>query len=354
MAVAVQIAQPGGAGVQTAACVVSLGTLIYPTLTGQTANNTNTHVWSLTVVPSGSIAAMVSANNAAPAFTADLEGNYTMQDVVSGTDAGTYTFTVTAQNQAKPASPSLLYGWEPTPPDQTGSTVVSMGTGTSNVASFFPFQLPGYVRADYLQLALSMSFSTLGNSSGQQTHSLSYGIYSRGAGANSTTISQILGSLLTIGVTGNNSTYSINQPVSTSTSGWSTAQTSSGGSNITSGYTGGKLVLFPINSTLSPGNYLLGLWGGMSTSSIIVGLSNSLIGYNNGPSTLGTLAPIGSFSSGFSTGAPLVAGFGGNWNFGMGSHTVANLASLPSTLALSLITGDMAAIAPLMKFVASR
>lgn len=346
----INISQPGGAGSLTANGTILTSQRVYPTFSGTTTS----FAWSLTATPSGSATTMLSGSGGAPYFDPDIEGRYDIQLIgTGGADAGTYTFTVFAQKQAKPASAKLLYGYEPVPIDQTGSTVISMGTGVSGLASFFPFQLPADVVAHYMQMCMSMSFSTLGNSSGQQTHSVSWGIYTRGLAANSTSMSQLLNGSFTMGVTGNNSTYSINQPTTTSSTGYGTGSTTSAGSNISSGYTGAKLVQFPVNSTLSAGQYYLGLWGGMSTSSIIVGVSNSFLGYNNGPSTIATMAPIGSFSSDFSTGTILPGGAGGPWNLGCASFSTANLASLPATVAFSNLTGNIV-LTPYLKFVATQ
>ena len=148
-------------------------------------------------------------------------------------------------------------------------------------------------------------------------------------------------------MTGNNSTYSISQPTSTAFSAYGAyAQTTSAGSNISSGYTGVKLVGFPINTLMTPGNYWLALIGTNSTSSVNVGLSMSHFGA--AMATMGvSMGPIGSFSSAFSTGQDPRAG---RWNVGLGSWTSAgSVTNVPASMNFASISA-VGMTYPLMKF----
>jgi len=241
-----------------------------------------------------------------------------------------------------------LYTYEPYPLAVSQTAVLSANNGTSGAASFFPILIEENVAAEFLNVAVSMNFLTVGTSSGRQSQTISYGLYSRGTGTNSTTLSAFTSGGFTLNVTGNNSSYTINQATSTNSAGYTNANTNSAGSNISSGYTGGKLVNLPIHSTLTPGNYWLGLFVRNSTSSVNVGISQSFIG---GPvaGTIMTMAPIGSFSSAFSTGTNVLRGVGGPWHLGLASFTSAAQTNLPGTVAFSAMTHNLTVI-PYMKF----
>lgn len=230
-----------------------------------------------------------------------------------------------------------MYDYEPFPYMSTGSTNFSGNTGSSGGASFFPFALPGYVAAQHINVVQSMTFVTLGNSSGRQTMTQAWGLYTRGTGTNSSTIGTITSGSFSIGITGNNSSYTINQPTTSNATGYGTNTTSSAGVNISSGYTGFKLIQLQINSTLSPGNYWLALFNAISTSSINVGISVSYVG-NGRVTALNAIAPIGSFSSAFSAGAASGNNNIGGWYLGMGSFTSAAQTNLPASVALTAIS----------------
>lgn len=224
------------------------------------------------------------------------------------------------------------------------STVISANTASSGAASFFPFAIPIYLAGGFINLVQSISFIST-TASGRQTISHSYALYTRGTGTNNTTMGTITSGVYSIAISQSNSTFTINQPTTTNATGYGTGSTTSAGVNITSGYTGMKLVQFPLNSTLSPGNYWLGLFVAASTSSANCGISNSYIGVQVGTTNTGSiafnrLAPIGSFSSAFTTGTNIPLNIGGNWYMGQGSFTSAAQTNLPASVAFSAITQD--------------
>jgi hypothetical protein len=225
-----------------------------------------------------------------------------------------------------------LSTYEPFPAVGLSTVAVGVPTATSAAVSVYPFVIDDYVSAGVLNLAASVSFVTVGTSSGQQTMGMAVGLYT----LNGSTLSSLTSASLSWRVTGNNSTYSINQVTATNYTGYgATAQTTSAGVNITSGYTGMKLIGVPINSLLSPGNYYLGVIGTNSTSSVNVGLSMSLIGAAMATG-LSAFAPIGSFSSAFSTGQDPR---GGRWNVGQGSWTSAgSVTMLPASMNMASIS----------------
>lgn len=235
----------------------------------------------------------------------------------------------------------------------TASSNFSGNTGTSGGASFFPFVVPMYVAAQHINVVQSLAFLTVGTSKGSQTVTNSWGLYTRGTGTNSSTIGTITSNSFSIGISGSNSTYTINQPTTSNATGYGTGSTTSAGVNISSGYTGFKLVQFQINSTLSPGNYWLGIFQAISTSSINLGLSISFLGVGR-VTGLQNIAPIGSFSSAFSAGAASGNNNIGNWYLGMGTYTSANQTNLPASVALTAISFSAAgavSVWPHMKLV---
>lgn len=250
------------------------------------------------------------------------------------------------------AAPVLLYTYEPVPVNQASTNSLSCNIGSSGAASFFPFILPGPTAVGNVNMIFSQSFVTVGAGSGAQSHSISYGLYSRGVAGSSGAMSTFSSGVMSWAVTGNNSSYTISQVTTTGTAGYTYSTTASAGSNITSGYTGAKLVQFPINTTLSGGQYWWGMFVANSTASVNVGMSMSLLGMQL-PSTITALAPIGSFSTAFSTGTNIPLGIGGNWRLGAGSFTSAAQTNLPVSLSLSALTQDITFL-PYMMFVSTR
>jgi hypothetical protein len=294
---------------------------------------------------------MNSTAGGAPYFDPDLPGQYLFQLIATGgADAGTYTCTVVCVGQQKQApAANYLAIYEPDFMGATVSTVLSCNTNTSGIVSFVPFTLPTPMAVGMAEVAYSLSVVTVGASSAQNTLVQSWAIYSRVGGITGTALSQIMASSFALGFTGNNSTYTFSHPTSTAYTGFSTGSTSSGGVNLSSNYTGGKLVQLPVNQTLSEGQYWLGLANFNSSSSTSGGFSASYLGLA-GIATMATLAPIGSNSSAFSTGTAVPPGFGGNWNLGLASFTSAAQTNLPASVAISLLTQNVF-VQPFLKLV---
>jgi hypothetical protein len=255
--------------------------------------------------------------------------------------------TITATATFAAGGGATLSSYEPYPAVGLGTATVGIPTATSAAVSVFPFDVVQNVSACAMNLIASVSFSTVGASSGRQTAGLNVGIYTRGAGANSTTIGSLISTALSWQVTGNNSSYTINQVTSTGCAGYgATGATNSAGVNITSGYTGVKIIGIPINSLLTPGPYWLAVMGTNSTSSFNVGISMSLyMATRNTAQSAG--APFGSFSSAYSLGNNP---FGGRWQVGLGSWTSAgSVTGLPSSMAFTSISAGITQ-QPLIRF----
>jgi hypothetical protein len=225
------------------------------------------------------------------------------------------------------------------------SNTQNMAGSTSGNVSVWPFTITNWLSAGVMDIMLALSFTTLGTSSGRQTGGICVGLYTR----NVSTLSSIYSTSFNWHVTGQNSSYTINQVTVTNYTGYGvTGATNSSGVNISSGYTGGKMVGFPINSLMSPGVYWLALMGTMSTSSINVGLSFQMQG-GIIPAQQQLLAPIGSFSTAYSTGFNMVGGRfhngGGVWS-SAGSQT-----NVPVSMAFASISQSTAySLSPMVRF----
>lgn len=234
------------------------------------------------------------------------------------------------------------------PYEARGASTGSAGipTATSAAVNVYPIFIQQPVSAGAVNLAASMAFLTVGTSSGRQTAGMWFGLYSRGTGTNSTTIGTVTSTKWEWSITGNNSSYSISQATETAFTGYGFLNTNSAGSNITSGYTGMKLVQVPINALLTPGQYYFALMGTNSTSSVNVGISVSTQGFV--VATRNTaLAPMGSFSSAYSRAGN---NLGGAWPFAAGSWTSAgSVTGLPVSMALTSISHGLTQI-PLLSF----
>jgi hypothetical protein len=236
----------------------------------------------------------------------------------------------------------------PVYPYGRSTAVVAVGNATSGPVSLWPFYIDEPVSAGVMNIMMSASFTTNGTSSGQQTGGVRVGIYTRGTGASTSALYSLVTQSMAWNVTGNNSTYSINQITQTAYTGYgATAQTSSAGVNITSGYTGGKLVGVPINTLLTPGDYYLAMIATNSTSSINVGMTLSYVG-----AVLNTqqtaMAPIGSFSSAYTSGADPFGGrflpLGGSWT------SAGSVTGLPASMAIASISAGNATVFPFIRF----
>lgn len=222
---------------------------------------------------------------------------------------------------------------------------ITFGTNTSGIAYFVPFQLNEYVAAGWANIAFSVNqFNGQVTNAWSNTQGYTFGLYTRGTGANSSTLSNIKSFTWSFGISQSSSSFTVNIPTSTNTAGWTYSTISSTGTSSNNGgyssFTGAKMLLIPINSTLSPGNYWFAIIKTDSFANSVIGLvSNALVGnsyvYTN-------FAPFGQLSSAFSTGTAFWAQSGGNFDrLGLGSFTTANQSNLPATVAVSLISGGV-------------
>lgn len=250
------------------------------------------------------------------------------------------TITATA------SGPVTLSTYDVVSPYGQSTNVVSWN-GSNNsavqVISLMPFVLPEYVSVGVLNIYGSMNFSVNGANSGRQSAGMRMGLFT----LNASTLSLLLSRSFSWGVTYNNSSISVNQPTSTDYTGYATGDTNSAGSNISSGYTGGKIIGWPINSLLTPGNYWLGMFATNITSSNSVGVLFSFMGAV--VNTLQTaLAPMGSYSSDYTTG---MSPYGGRWNqMGVWTTNAPNATTaMPGTIDLANVYASAMSLVPVVR-----
>lgn len=220
---------------------------------------------------------------------------------------------------------------------------VGLPTATSAGVSMYPFLLQEYVSAGMLNMAVSAAFLTVGTSSGGQTMGMAMALYTRDV----STLRSVWSQSLSYQVTGNNSSYTVSQVTATDYNGFTYSTTASAGSNISSGYTGMKLLAWPVNLLLEPGQYWLGVIGTNSTSSVNVGLSLSIMGAALATG-LSALAPMGSFSSAYTTVNP--GALGGRWYTGQGSwKSAGSLTMVPASVQFNSISA-VGLTYPLIRF----
>jgi hypothetical protein len=234
-----------------------------------------------------------------------------------------------------------LSSYEVNPMHNTGTTSLGMLTNTSGAMSLFGFDLYRGVLAEYAGVVVSMSFITGGTSSYRQTGTWWWGLYSRLTGANSTRLSVIGSSSLTYAVTFNNSSITISYPNVTNAGAadYGYVATNSAGLNLSSQFTGFKLFLLKLNSTLTGGHYWLGIHHRQSSTSFNSGLRMSLYGMAN---SMTVLAPMGALSSAYTSGTNVPLQVGGNWNqMGAASYTTAGLVGLTNDVTISQMSNDV-------------
>lgn len=232
------------------------------------------------------------------------------------------------------------------PPSPYGLSTGTMGmnTATSTPMSVWPLRVDAYVSVGVMNMLVSASFVTVGASSGEQTQGLHVGLFTR----NVSTLSPYWTQSVSWGVTGNNSTYTINQPTTTNYTGYNTGSTTSAGVNITSQYTGQKVIGFPVNSLLTPGMYWLAVAATKSTSSNNLGLSFSVAGAAIA-SVFRLGAPMGSLAGAYSTGSDPLAQYLPGW----GSWSSAgSVTALPASMGFDLISqqGNSMSLFPVLRF----
>jgi hypothetical protein len=239
-----------------------------------------------------------------------------------------------------------LSTYEPYPMVNANTTVLAANTNTSGGCSFWPMEIHAPVSAGFLDLVAQANFSTIGVVSGQQSVTHAFGLYSRGVGANSTTLSVVASTSFGISATYNLGSVTVNQPTTSNYTGYGTGSYTRTDISISNPQL--ARVQFPVNTLLNPGMYWLAIFARASSSSNAIG---SYLAWVGNQMTVTNLAPLGSNSTAFSTGTNLVGMQGAPWLVGMGVNTGATT-TLPSTLAISGFTANLSMV-PYMKFVST-
>ena len=224
----------------------------------------------------------------------------------------------------------------------------SFNTNTSGPISLYGFELRHGVLADHCGVIVSMNYDGVGQSSYRQSGTLGWALYTRPTAANSTQLDTIQSSSFTYGVTYNSGAVCISHPATTSigANDYGYAQTSSNGNNLTSLFTGVKLLWLNLKQSLTPGHYWIGLHHRNISNSNNYGIRMSL----HGPAqTLTGLLPFG-LSAVQSTGTDLYAHWGGNWNpFGVASYSTNAMTFLDARISVSQLTADLT-VFPYLRF----
>jgi hypothetical protein len=243
----------------------------------------------------------------------------------------------------------LLSLYEPYPFQASGTGSISANTATSGPLSLFRFNVSDGVAAEYVKVIFSMSMilTTTAASTFVQNGTLQWGIYTNPIGINSTRMSLLGSNSLSYAVTHSGSSMSISQVTTTNASGvYGYGLTTSANYSISSGYTGLKLMYLALNSTLTQGDYWLGIHHRQATTSAAHGLRLSLFGISH---SFTNLSPMGSYSSAYTTGTGVPTGLGGNWLVANGSYSLAGMSGLTNDITMSQITNNVGLI-PYMKF----
>jgi hypothetical protein len=237
--------------------------------------------------------------------------------------------------------------------NNSNSALLSFNSATSGVASFFPFVVDRYVQCGWVNMIESISIITT-SIAVSQSITMNFGLYSRGTGTNSSTLGTMTTASFGMSASWSSRSFTVNQPTSTNSAGYTTNTVSgSTTAQMSTSYSGLRMIQFPINSTLTPGQYWIGVLAALNTAGTSsVGLQQSFVGFAAGPAMMAqSLGPIGSATSAYSTGTAALIGQG-NWYMGLASYsgTGAGQTSLPVSVPLSNMTHNQSII-PYMLFM---
>lgn len=230
-------------------------------------------------------------------------GNTTQNSTWSGTNlsfsgGGNVTLGLSG-NTLLISGGNTLSTYVPYFPASTSSlTHGAIGVSTAS-ALVFPVQIVEAVAFNHIKILQSLSVVTTTQSSGLQTITSRFGLYSNNAG----TLSEISTGSFSIAVTVSSNSGTINFPTTTDTSGygyntssWSTtAQAQS-----LFGTAGNRIIELAFSNTMlvRPGIIYVGLHQRQSTSNFALGLSSALIG--NAMNATSAVGPIGQSTAAFS------------------------------------------------------
>ena len=237
-----------------------------------------------------------------------------------------------------PATVSTYYNMLPA---STNSQTFG-AVGTTGSMQFFPVSLSSAVAFDALRLALSATFMTQ-TSTGSQTISHSFGLYSQ----NGSTLSLISSNSLGYSATVASNSATISYASATGTGGYTYTSVSATGNQLQSSFGTGAWRMVDLqfggNMTLSAGMYWLGFLKKESSANSNVGISAGIVGNVIQASSFGG---FGLANSAMTSNTLLKAPY----FVGLGAFNSTN--ALPGSAAISSINHSISVI-PLMTFIST-
>jgi hypothetical protein len=223
------------------------------------------------------------------------------------------------------------------PASTSSQTIGGFGTSTAS-AMVFPIQLVQDVAFNHIKILQSMSVVTTSNSSGFQTITSRFALFSNNAG----TLSSISSGSFSICATLSSISGTVSFPTTTATSGYGYG-TSTWGSTATAQSlfgTGGNReieLVFGGSMSLAPQIVYLGIHQRQSTSNTAVGLSSAFVG--NAMNATSGVGKIGRSSAAFSNDSALHLGAHGFYT-STGSAGYSGTA-LPASMILTAFNNNM-------------
>ena len=244
----------GGAAISAAGASQSAGTIVF-----SNANNVSFGMAGSTVTASATVAGL-SAGVSNLGSTAGDTGLVTGQLVLAGVNGimlsgSTNGASMTISIDDQQASQSV---WEPNPIYAN----TSYSSFDQNSLYLLPLRAPNPIVVSYIQMSVSLNNATSSNSHAK-SQTMSYALYQRGAGANSTRLESIASSSLVF-----RASYSSNLSGGyTISQGTNSTTYSSAGTGSTSAWTGQRVLQLPFTTTLAEAQlYVLGF--AQSTASV--------------------------------------------------------------------------------------
>lgn len=268
-----------------------------------------------TVTIAASAIQLPSDWNSAHAMLFTLTGNTTQNSTVSGTNvifAGSGNVSVGGSNgsiiiSGAGGGGTTLSTFVPYFPASTSSqTLGAFGTSTAS-AMVFPIQLIENVAFNHIKIVQSGSIVTTSQSSGLQTITSRFGLYSNNAG----TLSEISTGSFSIALTLSSISGTISFPTSTGTAGYGYATSTWNATNAAQslfGTAGNRVIDLVFSNSMSqpPGIIYMGLHQRQSTSNFALGLSSALVG--NAMNATSGAGPFGRSTAAFSNSSALHLG----------------------------------------------
>jgi hypothetical protein len=308
-----------------------------------------------TVTIAASAIQLPSDWNSAHAMLFTLTGNTTQNSTVSGTNvmfAGSGGISVGGTSGTIVISAGVnatVSTFVPYFPASTSSqTLGAFGTSTAS-AMVFPIIFPQDVAFNHIKILQSGSIVTTTQSSGLQTITSRYGLYSNNAG----TLSEISTGSFSIALTLSSISGTISFPTSTGTAGYGYNTSTWNATNAAQslfGTAGNRVIDLVFSNSMSrpPGVIYLGLHQRQSTSNFALGLSSALVG--NAMNATSGAGPFGRSTAAFSNSSDLHLGAHGFYtSTGSAGYSGTNI---PASMILTAFNNNLN-VMPMVTFASS-